>query len=94
MKMVSLEQFMESIADKFASIEETLRLLTISALDREFSSYLQGDLLTQAKNLLTDIALEVGETRTEDLRKLFGEKLSGKLPDLQKALIAEFLKHL
>jgi len=91
---LNLEQFMQSMAEKFASLDEANRIFALSALDREFSSYLQGKNLVEAKQLLTDVALEVGEGKVQDLRTLFKEKLSKELPDLQRILITDLLKRL
>jgi len=83
----------ESIGLAFAKQDELNRVMMLSVIDNELVKGLGSiEDLHEARQLLSDVGLEVGDTKVADLRKLYNEKLRMKLPDIQIVIIDRLLK--
>jgi len=93
--MTTPESVMEAIGAKFEKLDEFNRIIAISTIDNELVKGLDNiEDLNKARELLKDIALEIGDMKAEDLRILFKEELSMKLPDIQRVLVERLLKEI
>ena len=83
----------ESIGLAFTKQDDLNRLMILSIIDSELvKGLLEIEDLKKARELLSDIALEIGDTKADDLRKLFNKNLKMKLPDIQIVIIDQLLK--
>jgi len=71
------------------------RSMMLSIIDSEFVKGLKDiEDLKKVRAVINDVALEIGDTRAEDLRKLYINELKMKIPDVQKTILDRLLLEL
>jgi len=87
-----MEGFRESVALSFGRQDALNRSMIFSIIDSEFVKGLRDiEDLKEVRALINDVVLEIGDTKAEDLRKLYINKLKTKLPDIQKTILDRLL---
>jgi len=92
---MSGEQFRESISLALEKQDRLNRSMMLSIIDSEFVKGLKDiEDLKKVRAVINDVALEIGDTRAEDLRKLYINELKMKIPDVQKTILDRLLLEL
>uniref|UniRef100_A0A6M3ME00 Uncharacterized protein n=1 Tax=viral metagenome TaxID=1070528 RepID=A0A6M3ME00_9ZZZZ len=87
-----MEGFRESVGLAFGRQDRLNRSMMLSIIDTEFVKGLRDiEDLKEVRALINDVVLEIGDTKAEDLRKLYINKLKTKLPDIQKTILDRLL---
>jgi len=87
-----MEGFRESVGLAFGRQDKLNRSMMLSIIDTEFVKGLRDiEDLKEVRALINDVVLEIGDTKAEDLRKLYINKLKTKLPDVQKTILDRLL---
>jgi len=89
---MTMEGFRESVGLAFGRQDRLNRSMMLSIIDTEFVKGLRDiEDLKEVRALINDVVLEIGDTKAEDLRKLYINKLKTKLPDIQKTILDRLL---
>jgi hypothetical protein len=89
---MTMEGFRESVGLAFGRQDRLNRSMMLSIIDTEFVKGLRDiEDLKEVRALINDVVLEIGDTKAEDLRKLYINKLKTKLPDVQKTILDRLL---
>jgi len=87
-----MEGFRESVSMAFGRQDRLNRSMMLSIIDSEFMKGLRDiEDLKEVRALINDVVLEIGDTKAEDLRKLYIDKLKMNLPDVQKTILDRLL---
>lgn len=89
---MTMEGFRESVSMAFGRQDRLNRSMMLSIIDSEFMKGLRDiEDLKEVRALINDVVLEIGDTKAEDLRKLYIDKLKMNLPDVQKTILDRLL---
>ena len=89
---MTMEGFRESVSMAFGGQDRLNRSMMLSIIDSEFMKGLRDiEDLKEVRALINDVVLEIGDTKAEDLRKLYIDKLKMNLPDVQKTILDRLL---